>query len=339
MFKTKQRFIYMVVLGIVIALLSELFKPVGHDPNWFGYKLILIILSTIVVWEGNLRIDHWLNKRYPWIPSTRKRLLIQITAMPLFTVSMIWLLIWLGHLLLKFPEGPDGHHHPNPLFVQGVLISFVMLTIDTCNQFFNAWKQSLLEVERYKTESANAQLQNLKNQLNPHFLFNNLSVLTSLVYQSQDKAVDFINELSKVYRYVLDNKNVELVSLEEELNFLEHYIYLLQIRFGSSISFDIQIDASCKSTYLPPMCLQTLVENTIQHNEASQEHPLKVSIYTNNGLLIVENLIRQRTDKTETSKTGLANIQSRYAFFTDQKVNITNDGTLFSIALPLIVLT
>ena len=119
-------------------------------------------------------------------------------------------------------------------------------------------------------------------------IFNNLSVLTSLVYKNQDKAVDFINELSKVYRYVLDNKSSELVSLEEELAFLEHYIYLLKIRFEDSITFTIKISKNTGGGYLPPMCLQMLVENTIQHNETSQANPLKVLIYTENNHLIVE---------------------------------------------------
>ena len=194
-----------------------------------------------------------------------------------------------------------------------------------------------LEVEKYKTQSANAQLQNLKSQLNPHFLFNNLSVLMSLVYKNQDNAVDFINELSKVYRYVLDNKNSELVGLQEELVFLEHYIYLLKIRFENSISFLIKIDTHTEGGYLPPMCLQMLVENTIQHNEVSQANPLKVLIYTENNHVIVENPIQPRSDKTESSQTGLKNIQSRYAFFTNEKIDIIQTEKMFKVVLPLIL--
>jgi len=187
-----------------------------------------------------------------------------------------------------------------------------------------------------KTENANAQLLNLKNQLNPHFLFNNLSVLTSLVYKSQDKAVEFINELSKVYRYVLENKNIELTLLDDELSFLDHYIYLLKIRFNGNLIFKINIDENSRNQYLPPMCLQMLVENTIQHNESSQQNPLTVNIYTSNNQLVVENTIQPRTDKVESSKMGLANMQSRYSFFTEDKVSILNDNNVFKVALPLI---
>ncbi|MFZ4770353.1 MAG: sensor histidine kinase, partial [Ferruginibacter sp.] len=198
-------------------------------------------------------------------------------------------------------------------------------------------KQSLIDVERYKTESAVAQLQNLKSQLNPHFLFNNLSVLTSLVYKNQDKAADFINELSKVYRYVLDNNNSELVTLQHELDFLNHYTYLLKIRFENSVSFTINIDENNLLKYLPPICLQMLVENTIQHNEASQAKPLQVNIYTNNDTLIIENNIQARSDFAESSKTGLENLQARYSFFTERKVVIFNNDNIFKVALPLII--
>jgi LytS/YehU family sensor histidine kinase len=193
-----------------------------------------------------------------------------------------------------------------------------------------------LEIEKYKTESAAAQLQNLKNQLNPHFLFNNLSVLTSLVYKNQDKAAHFINELAKVYRYVLDSKNTELVPLQEELDFINHYIYLQKIRFEDSVVFEINIEENKKSAYLLPMCLQMLVENTIQHNETSQANPLKVLIYTNNNTLVIENQIKSRSNVVDSSKTGLKNIELRYSYFTDEKVTVYNNGAIFKVILPLI---
>jgi LytS/YehU family sensor histidine kinase len=172
--------------------------------------------------------------------------------------------------------------------------------------------------------------------LNPHFLFNNLSVLTSLVYKNQDKAAHFINELAKVYRYVLDSKNTELVPLQEELDFINHYIYLQKIRFEDSVVFEINIEENKKSAYLLPMCLQMLVENTIQHNETSQANPLKVLIYTNNNTLVIENQIKSRSNVVDSSKTGLKNIEQRYSFFTNEKVTVYNNGAIFKVILPLI---
>lgn len=337
----KNRLLYMLGIGLMI---SSLFKPLFfRKDSFFDVIFIVITVATVVILEGNLRIDNWLNKKYSWVIIPKRRIIIQFLTSLTYTVFLLYILMFTIHIL---KSGRYELFNPKmkQVFIPAIFITIAVIAIDIGYQFFKAWRQSLIEVEKYKTESANAQLQNLKNQLNPHFLFNNLSVLTSLVYKDQDKAVDFINELSKVYRYVLDNKSAELVSLQEELAFLEHYIYLLKIRFGDNIEFLIKISENTDGTsrqtreggHLPPMCLQMLVENTIQHNETSQANPLKVLIYTENKYLIVENPIQPRSDKTESSQTGLMNIQSRYAFFTEEKIKIMNDGKVFKVILPLI---
>lgn len=227
-------------------------------------------------------------------------------------------------------------HSLLPTFFNNLITGILIIGTGTAFELQYKW----LEEEKLRKDIEKEQLKNnlalLKNQISPHFLFNNLSVLTSLVYKNQDKAVEFINELSKVYRYVLDNNNAELVTLQDEMDFLEHYIYLLKIRFENSISFDIKIEESKKQEYVLPMCLQMLVENTIQHNVASQANPLLVSIYTNNNSLIVENQIQPRNNLNESSKTGLTNLISRYLFFTDEKIEFVNNSQVFKVILPLI---
>ena len=344
--KTKNRFIYMIVTGLIIALLFKFifhprpeFEPEPVDFHKLLIEIFAITIGTVVIWESNLQIDKWLNKKYSWLQATRKRLVAQIITTIFFNGILITILLLIGNYIHQRDEEfrPHRPHHGiDPLFFPSVFIVIAILLIEIGSQFFSAWKQSIVEVEKYKTESANAQLQNLKNQLNPHFLFNNLSVLTSLIYINQDKAVAFINELSKVYRYALDNKSAELVSLKDELDFLYHYIYLLKIRFESNISFHFNIDEKMMNSYLPPMCLQMLVENTIQHNEASQAKPLQVSISTAGDFLKICNTIQKRSDETASSGMGLKNIQSRYSFFTDKKIEISNDGSKFIVSLPLI---
>ena len=325
----------MALTGIVIAIILKIFRL--HDfedvPD-FLFESLFITIGTIIIWEGNLQIDKWLNVYYPWVTETKMRILYQVYICFLYTAFTLIVSIFVGHKILDKP-GFINHKEIDPLYYIGTIVSVLALTIEITTHFFNAWKKSLLEVERYKTESATAQLQNLKKQLNPHFLFNNLSVLTSLVYKNQDKAAEFISELSKVYRYALDNENTELVTLQNELEFIQHYIYLLSIRFDKGISFTINIEEHIKQSFLPPMCLQILIENTIQHNEISQSNPLEVAVYTKEQQLIIENPIHSRTDKTESSKTGIKNIQSRYSFFTAEKVEITHTENVFRIALPL----
>ena len=327
-------FIYKSLGAFSIALLFKIIF--FRIPEVMGFDLLLISAIILILWEGNKKIDNWLNTKYTWIENSKRRLFAQVMAFMLFTSITLFLLMFTLHQL-RFGDGRIVNRKMQEIFFPALFFALALTAIYISFNFFNAWKKSLLEVEKYKTQSVEAQLQNLKNQLNPHFLFNNLSVLTSLVYQNQDRAADFINELSKVYRYVLDNKNSELVTLYEELEFLNHYIYLLKIRFDNALSFSVKIDEKNMYKYLPPMCLQMLVENTIQHNEASQENPLKVIIYTENDTLIIENNIQLRTDKAESSKMGLTNIQSRYSYFADKKVEISNNGEIFKVTLPLML--
>lgn len=328
-------YFYKVLIAFAIALVFKLlFAP---EPGLIGFDLVVITIVIVILWEGNTIIDRWLNTKYSWIKSPKKRVVAQAIAFTLFTsLTLFLLMISLDEIRPRDGElanqrGPGQRE----IILPALFFALALITIYISINFFKAWKKSLLEVEKYKTQSTEAQLQNLKNQINPHFLFNNLSVLTSLVYQNQDKAVHFINELSKVYRYLLDNKNSELVTLHEELGFLDHYTYLLKIRFENALHFTVNIDEDFKHYYLPPMCLQMLVENTIQHNEASWVNPLHVLIAVKNNVLIVENNIQPRTDKKESSKTGLKNIQSRYAYFTDKKVEIFKDENIFKVSLPL----
>ncbi len=319
--------------AILVAILFKLLF--FRLPDFFEIDLLVIPFIVLILWEGNTSIDRYLEKRYSWLAQPKQRVFVQFVLSLVFSAITLFVMMNFMHFM-KFGDIRLFNRAIRQMFVPAIIITFLGIILYISKQFFKAWQQSLIEVEKYKTESANAQLQNLKNQLNPHFLFNNLSVLSSLVYQNQDKAVDFINELSNVYRYVLDNKNAELVSLQEELAFLEHYIYLLKIRFGTNISFIIKIDKYTENLYLPPMCLQMLVENTIQHNETSQAKPLEVNIFTQNNCLHISNPIQPRSDKPESSQTGLKNIQVRYSFFTDEKVQIIQDEQLFTVILPLI---
>jgi sensor histidine kinase YesM len=323
-----------VVISILISLLFKIiFFKLQHV---IEFDLIPLSFATYIIIEGNLSIDRWLNRKVAWHNSPKKRLILQSTAFTLFTSIAIFLVLFFLHQI-RFGDGKLFNRRMVELFFPTLIFSLALITIYISFNFFNAWTRSLLEIEKFKTESVEAQLQNLKSQINPHFLFNNLSVLTSLVYKNQNKAVDFINELSKVYRYVLENKNTELVSLQEELDFLKHYIYLLEIRFENAVNFSIRIDEDCNIRYLPPMCLQMLVENAIQHNEASQARTLFISIYTDNDSIVIKNNIQARIERVQSSKTGLKNIQVRYRYFTENKVEIVNNGEFFKVNLPLIL--
>jgi LytS/YehU family sensor histidine kinase len=217
-----------------------------------------------------------------------------------------------------------------------IAASILILMVEFGVQIFTKWKQSLVEIEQYKSQTMQAKLDNLKHQVNPHFLFNNMSVLTSLIYKDQDKAADFVQQLSKVYRYLLDQTSSELVCLEEEMKFLESYIYLLQIRYSPNLTIENKISANQLKRLIPPFSVQLLLENAIKHNEVSTEKPLLIELSIENEMLIVKNNKNPRISEEESSRKGLKNIQSRYAFFTDKPVEIVDLPRSFIVRIPLL---
>ncbi len=326
----------MIILGIIISFLLDFL--VEHDDHGHHkiFDFLISVLITIIVWEGNLRIDTLMNLKFPWEKGPGKRILFHLPISMLFSAFAIYLsMLAFDKFVCALPnEAKDAFM--GTAIVMGVLVTFIVLTIEISTLFFGNWKRSLIEIEKYKAENLQAQLQNLKDQLNPHFLFNNLSVLSSLVYIDQDKAVGFINQLSKVYRYLLDNRNCELVTLDSELTFIQSYTYLIQIRFDKNISFDIDIPKEKRHLMLPPLSLQMLVENAIKHNEISNELPLKITVKMNEEMVEVSNNLQLRTTTEVSSKTGLQNIKDRYKFFTEKEVEVIQNTNSFIVKIPLL---
>lgn len=326
----------MILAGIIVSLLLSAIVPFPmHAHNRLLDHLSSIII-TMIVWEGNLWIDTWMNIKFPWVERPGIRILIHgFTSLSYSALAIFGPMMAFNTYICQLNPTNKMELMVSSILV-GIMVTFIILSIEISTQFFLQWKTSLVEVEKYKTESVQAQLQNLKSQINPHFLFNNMSVLSSLVYKDQDKAVDFINQLSKVYRYLLDNKNSELVSLQTELEFIKSYTYLLQIRFDSTIQFRFEVSDACLSLLIPPMALQMLIENAIKHNEISTELPLTVSIVARGDVLTVSNNLQLRSDSEPSSNTGLQNIKERYKFYTDKEVEVIPSATTFVVNIPLI---
>ena len=170
-----------------------------------------------------------------------------------------------------------------------------------------------------------AKYESLKSQVSPHFLFNSLNALTNLVYEDQDKAAKFIKQLSEVYRYVLDTRDKEVVSMEEEKNFLNSYLFLQQIRFGDKLKLEVNLDET--RSRIAPLVLQMLVENAIKHNVISEENPLHINIYVKDGFIVVENNLQKKSVMLDESPgIGLDNIAKRYEFLSDKKVEVIEEG-------------
>lgn len=195
-------------------------------------------------------------------------------------------------------------------------------------------RKSLLENEQLKQQNLQNELAALRNQINPHFLFNSLNTLNSIVREDKE-ATTFINKLSYMYRYILQSGDRNLVTLKEELKFLESYGYLIKTRYRDRFTLEIAIAESHLEEQIPPLALQLLVENAVKHNEISEENPLTVRIYQKNGYIFVENALKPRTSLEESTGNGLANLHKRYFLLLGQEITINTDDGLFSVQLPL----
>jgi len=197
-------------------------------------------------------------------------------------------------------------------------------------------KKSRLEREVLVKENITSQLEGLRNQVNPHFLFNSLNTLASVIPNDPDKAVRFVTKLSKVYRYILDLKDEKLIPIKKELDFLQSYTFLLKERFGENISFDIDVGEENFEKLVMPLSLQLTFENAIKHNIITKSKPLKIEVYLENDNLVVKNTLQRKSTVESSTKMGLQNIKNRYSFFTDKEVSVMTTRSHFIVTLPLL---
>lgn len=206
------------------------------------------------------------------------------------------------------------------------------------NQSLTEENQDLqLKAEQQEKENLLSRFETLKNQVNPHFLFNSLNVLSSLVHEDPNLAEDFIGKLTKVYRYVLDLKDQVLVPLEEELAFIKSYFFLHQIRFGNKLRLYVQIPPADRSMFLPPLTLQLLVENAIKHNIITHDHPLTIEMYTEEGNFVVKNNFQPRQqDSVISTGIGLHNLKARYQFLSESQPSFGKEENSYVARVPLL---
>lgn len=209
--------------------------------------------------------------------------------------------------------------------------------------FFEKWKKTLTEKETWEKEKAllqkerlNAQYENLKNQLNPHFLFNSLTSLNSLIHEDQRLASQFLQQLSRVFRYVLENRDNELVTLETELNFINRYVFLLKTRFDDYFSVHFNIPDQSQSRHIVPLTLQILIENVVKHNSISEETPLRIDIYAEDDCLVVTNNRNPRILVATSNRLGLENMKSLYNYLSGDEIEIIETDREFTVKVPLL---
>ncbi len=222
-------------------------------------------------------------------------------------------------------------------FFRAAVLGFAAILF---NMFYFALKQKKeLEnnMNKLKKEAMTSKYKSLKNQISPHFLFNSLNTLTSLMYEDRDLASDFVSRLASCYRYILDNREEDLVSLEKELVFLDSFIFMMNVRHEGALCITTHISIAPKEFLIPTLTLQMLVENALKHNYFSKEKPLEISIISvDKESIVIQNNLHVRKQKEESTKLGLKNIKKRYSFYTNQKVVIDTENGYFKVTIPML---
>jgi two-component system, LytTR family, sensor kinase len=337
------RLVTLIAVPVLSFIIPIVFFGLRFDrPPYFKWNAYLTtFIITAVVWIGNRYIMIWARKRYPQFANVRKRLLIQSLAILIFTLLSSNIL---GNLLdgicgLKKEGGYPGHTMSDIVLNSNSAAFFCTLAVVAVYEsiyFMNELRKSVEEKEMLKRESLNAQLNALRTQVNPHFLFNNLNTLSSVIADDPKQAVEFVQKLSKVYRHLLEVKDEQSILLKEELDVLKAYAFLLRTRFGNNLDVSISVPDEKLNRKIVPLSLQILMENAIKHNIVSLDKPLKIEVFTLNGKLVISNNLQKKNQVIESTGIGLDNIRNRYKLLGNDLVEVTENGSSFTVAIPLI---
>ena len=331
----------MLVLSLVISVLVNPRALV----SWAAFAITYgyTLMYSLGLWLTNGYAVEWLNRRYTWTVQPMRRLLLTLSVSLGGSVLVILLM---NAVLLLLRGKPLAQLFAPAMYwplMLPLIITVIISLFNHSRAFFFQWREAAVRAERLEKETAVARLDSLRRQVDPHFLFNSLNALTSLVEENDPvRAVRFIRQLSQVYRYVLDSQSQELVPLADEVAFAESYLFLQKTRLGAALAVEMDLPPAALAPYhVPPLALQLLLENVIKHNTAFQADPLhlRVTLDTAARTLTVRNTLRpRRLAPGESSGRGLKNLAARYAFLTDKPLVIGEEAGEFVVALPLLKL-
>ena len=340
---TKRQFKEGVIVSLKITLIfALLFTLINQNFSLkaIGYTLLISAMYSFGLGFAQGIINDSLSNKWDWIEHTNTRIWAGIVTTVLYTVPVVLLIDYVnfivisGHNIDRFFSGRYLWQH-----VFYIILSFGVSAFIHARGFMIQWKNSVKQ-ESTKQEivakTETAKFESLKNQLDPHFLFNSLNVLTSLIGENPQQAERFTTKLSKVYRYVLEQRNKDLVPIEEELKFAKTYMELLGMRFEEAVQFNIPDNISNNELKIVPLSLQLLLENAVKHNVVSTSKPLTINIYEEGSYLIITNNVNPKEAIGKSTKIGLQHIADRYGLITEKGVKIENNNKTFKVSLPLL---
>lgn len=330
-------FLWAVFISIMIGMVTQamLSGSVNHPCQVYLWNMGYSLSIGLPLFANGFLFDKFACRFIDWIKHPVRSIIRALALHLIYTSIVIFLVNWFW-LIVVGNRDWSSFLTSKSTFIAQYIIFILVASIIYAVSFFKSWRNEVLQSEMIKREALSLQYQVLQNQVNPHFLFNSLNVLGSLIDLDISKAKVFTRELSLFYRDLLMFKDRDIISLKEEIDFVKRYIYLQQIRFGEALQVEIIANEKIEGKVIP-LSLQALVENAIKHNEISQANPLNIIIAISDDYeLIVENNLQPKTLLEETSKTGLQNLAGRYRFLTGKEMIITNNNHYFRVSLPLI---
>ena len=322
-----------IIIGLIITLLAypQGFLSVRIMSFVLVYSLAIGIPSMKSFEYAEWKLEHhisWLKKPFLRFFLTAFLEIIAGILILVIVNYLIFIVIQRQQIDILYSKTYEGLKY----LVGSIIISIILINL---SHFFKNWKQAAVNEEKLKREKLLIEYEALKNQVNPHFLFNNLTALSSLVYKDQDKAVTFIREFSNVFRYVLDNREKEVVDLATEKKLLESVSYLYRIRYEESLQININLSDAADKCVIP-MALQMLLENAIKHNTIAVNKPLIVEIREEEDYVVVRNNLQSKKTEIVSSKIGLENIKSRYKYLSDKEVLVEISNEYFAVKIPVL---
>jgi len=320
---------------IILALVLPLIM--GHKKGYYHYHVFHTLVVTFSNWQGCVWIMDYYQKKYPNYALTKIRIISELLAV----VVLILIIATIHSLLMNLLYGTPFSWQRIPHFMTvNAMITLFAGAFYESRYFFERWNETFIETQRLRRQTTQSQLEVLKNQVNPHFLFNSLNTLLTLIPEDKQTAKKFTRKLGAVYQYILQYQNQELTTLEQEFNFIKAYLFLQQMRFGENLKARIDIDATYQTHQIVPLSLQMLVENAIKHNVVSSARPLYINISNQGDHLVISNNLQLKSKRQiaakNSTKIGLKNIQNRYRFFTHTPIEINAKNDCFEVKLPLL---
>lgn len=325
-----------IAITIAFVIVAWSIRAALFAPMSFGRHLLFsipVIIVTQIIWTVLAAIHRLLNRFLPFSKNIYLRVILQIVI----GIVLVYILRTIVlSCLEQLPQFDLSNLGRAMIATINNLVSLAVNMALISQHFTAVWKEGVIKAERLEREKVQLQYHQLKNQVDPHFLFNAFTSLDSLVKVDPELASRFIGHLAKVYRYVLQHRDKEVVNLQTELDFLAHYIALLEIRFDKALVIDIQVHEAAREKGIAMVTLQMLIDNAVKHNEVHPENPLYIHISEKDGYLEVRNNKQVRRQLAHSDKQGLEQLKSLYTFLSERPVIVKDETDTFTVALPLL---